>query len=109
MYCNRLSPVRLGLSLGIIWGLSLLTIGLLAIFSGYGHSFITTIGTMYLGYAPTVLGSLIGCVIGFADAFISGFLIAWLYNFIGRCRSKGCDCGCSCCDKEDSVSDINVQ
>lgn len=82
----KLSPVGLGLSLGILWGLSLLVIGLLAYYYAYGHPFVSAVGTLYLGYEPSIKGSIIGGLIGFVDAFITGFLIAWLYNRFSCCK-----------------------
>lgn len=35
---------------------------------------------IYLGYSTSWLGSIIGLVYGFADGFISLFLLAWIYN-----------------------------
>lgn len=84
----KISPVGLGLSLGILWGLSLLVMGLIAYFYAYGRPFVEAVATLYLGYEPSVLGSFIGGVIGFIDGFVTGFLIAWLYN---------CFSCCSCC------------
>jgi hypothetical protein len=86
----KLSPVGLGLSLGVLWGLSILILGLLAHFHSYGKPFVETMGTLYIGYAPSVKGSILGGIIGFVDAFIAGALIAWLYNLFSCCA-------CSCC------------
>lgn len=85
----KLSPIGLALSLGILWGLSVFIIGLLAYYYSYGRPFITAMSTLYLGYAPSVKGSFVGGIIGFIDAFITGFLIAWLYN-----RFSCCCCPC---------------
>ena len=85
----KLSPVGLGLSLGVLWGLSVFIMGLLAYSYSYGRPFVEAMATLYMGYAPSVKGSIVGGVIGFIDAFITGFLIAWLYN-------KFSCCGCSC-------------
>lgn len=90
----KLSPVGLGLSLGVLWGLSLFILGLVAYYYTYGHPFVLAMGTVYLGYEPTIKGSVLGGIIGFLDAFITGFLIAWLYNLFNCC-------GCRCCKKED--------
>jgi len=86
----RLSPVGLGLSLGVLWGLSILILGLLAYFHSYGKPFVEAMGVLYVGYEPSVQGSILGGIIGFVDAFITGVLIAWLYNLFSRCA-------CSCC------------
>lgn len=89
----KLSPTGLGLSLGVLWGISVFLLGLLAYFFTYGKPFVDAMATLYMGYEPSIAGSIIGGVIGFIDAFISGFLIAWLYN-----KFSGCHCNC-CGDK----------
>ncbi|WP_133129615.1 bacteriophage holin [Legionella yabuuchiae] len=76
----KLSPLALGLSLGIFWGISVLLLGLLSYFFTFGEVFVNSIGTLYIGYESTILGSIIGGIIGFIDAFICGLIIAWLYN-----------------------------
>ncbi len=84
---NRMSPLGLGLSLGVIWGLSIFLMGLAAYYYAYGYAFVTALGSIYIGYAPSFMGSVWGGIIGFVDAFITGFLIAWLYNkFQGYCN-----------------------
>ncbi|BCA94527.1 hypothetical protein TUM19329_08880 [Legionella antarctica] len=92
----RLSPVGLGLSLGVMWGLSVLILGLIAYFHSYGKPFVEAMGVLYIGYAPSIKGSILGGIIGFMDAFISGAVVAWLYNLFNRCA-------CSCCTKVESV------
>lgn len=92
----KLSPLALGLAFGVLWGLSLLIMGLVAFYYAYGHGFVTAIGALYPGYIPSVKGSILGGLIGFIDAFITGFLIAWLYNKFSCCR-------CICCDRTETV------
>ena len=86
----KLSPVGLGMSLGVIWGLSLFLLGLLAYLCAYGQSFVSAVGSLYFGYEPSISGSILGGVIGFIDAFIKGFLIAWLYNKLNCCKAISC-------------------
>lgn len=97
----RLSPVALGLALGILWGISILIMGLLAYYYTYGQPFVAAIGSVYPGYAPSIRGSITGGIIGFFDAFIIGFLIGWLYNRFNCCK-------CACCFKSKDV-DIKEQ
>ncbi|KTD42072.1 bacteriophage holin [Legionella parisiensis] len=87
----KLSPLGLGLAFGVLWGISILILGLLAYYYTYGHGFVLAVGSLYPGYEPSIKGSLLGAVIGFIDAFITGFLIAWLYNLFSGCK-------CVCCD-----------
>ena len=70
-----------GLALGILWGGSLLISGLIAMTTGIAEGFVDSLGTMYLGYQSTIVGSLIGGAWGFFDMFLGGVLIAFLYNF----------------------------
>ena len=70
----------MGLALGILWGIVCLIMGLLAIVTYRARPFVEFLGIMYIGYKPSILGSIIGFVWGSVDAFIFGFLIAWLYN-----------------------------
>lgn len=86
----KMSPVGLGMSLGVLWGLSIFGMGLITYFYSYGKPFVEAIAAVYLGYEPSIKGSIIGGVIGFIHAFITGFLIAWLYNKFSCCK-----CPCS--------------
>lgn len=88
MTSNKLCPKALGLSLGVMWGLSVLIMGLLAHHFMYGAHVVQAVGTLYIGYGPSLLGSFIGGLIGFANAFISGYLLAWFYNCFSGCPSK---------------------
>ena len=40
--------------------------------------------TLYIGYKPTVLGSVLGGIWGFFDAGIGGVVVAWLYNMLAK-------------------------
>lgn len=88
----KLSAVGLGMACGLLWGLSILAMGLIDYAYAYGHAFVTTVGSLYLVYEPTIRGSFLGGIIAFFNAFITGFLIAWLYNLFNCC-------GCFCCNK----------
>lgn len=78
---SKLNVKALGLALGIIWGVSLFVMGVVAMLApNYAADFVRAIGSKYIGYAPTIVGSVIGAVWGFIDAGIGGLLIAWLYN-----------------------------
>lgn len=89
----KLSPVGLGLALGVLWGLFIFVLGLVAYYYTYGRPFVEALSTVYIGYEPSIKGSFIGGISGFIAAFILGFLIAWLYNRFSCCS-------CSCCTSE---------
>ncbi|STX40356.1 Uncharacterised protein [Legionella donaldsonii] len=84
----RLSPMALGLALGILWGISIFLMGIIAYYSSYGQPFVAAMGSLYVGYQPSILGSVIGGIIGFIDAFIGGVILAWLYNLFAHCCCK---------------------
>lgn len=85
----RLSPLALGLSVGVVWGASIVIMGLLAHYFAYGTAFVTAVGVVYVGYEPSIMGSVIGGLFAFIDALVGGALIAWLYNVFSGCCCKG--------------------
>lgn len=80
----KLDVKALGLTLAIVWGASMLIMGLVAMGTNYGVVFVNVLSTMYLGYRPTIAGSIIGAIWGFVDAGIAGVIIAWLYNKLAK-------------------------
>lgn len=89
---TSLSACALGMALGISWGLGVMLLALMSwLGGGWGNALVTALGSLYVGYQATGVGSLIGLVWGFADGFISGLIIAWIYNFVlCHCRCKNC-------------------
>lgn len=79
-----LKPTRLGLSGGILWGLSMFICTILAIYTGYTAKFLELMADLYPGYSITWWGTIVGLVYGFIDAFVGLFLLAWLYNKLDR-------------------------
>ena len=77
---NKLDPKAFGLALGILWGGSLIFMGLLAMTCSWAHPFVNGIGVKYIGYEISIVGALIGGLWGFIDAGLGGVLLAWLYN-----------------------------
>lgn len=75
-----LNPTKLGISGGILWGLSMFICTILAISVGYSTSFLTIMADIYPGYTISWLGTIIGLVYGFLDGFFGLFLLAWIYN-----------------------------
>lgn len=77
---DKLNPERLGLSMGIVFGVACLILGLIAWGFDWGTGIVIFMSDLYIGYSPNFLGSLIGTIWGFVDGFIGGWFIAWLYN-----------------------------
>jgi hypothetical protein len=71
----RLHTVRLGLSVGIVWAFGVLLLGGAANAFDWGTPAVQLLESVYLGFAPTLAGLLIGV--------IGGFLIGWVYNRLG--------------------------
>jgi len=77
---EKLSVKGLALSIGILWAIGIFLTGIFATFSNLGDSCVNIIGSLYVGYSASVVGSIIGAIWGFIDGLICGALIAWLYN-----------------------------
>ena len=77
----------LGLSLGVVWGLAVFVVTLLAIMRGIGHT-LGLLGVYYLGYTVSYLGSVVGLVWGFVNGFVGGVLIAWFYDLFCKILYK---------------------
>jgi len=77
---NHLNVLSLALALGIACAVYALFIGVVAWLFGWGTSIVEVISSLYIGYKPTPLGSIIGGIWAFIDGFIGGVIIVWLYN-----------------------------
>ncbi len=82
----RIHVRALGLALGILWGLGVFFLGIAALVipGQWGDQMVWILGNVYVGYDASVVGALIGAVWGFADGFIGGALLAWLYNLLAE-------------------------
>jgi hypothetical protein len=78
----RLSVKGLGLALGVTWGAGVLILGLIGAI-GWGRAVVDVLGSLYLGFRPTLLGSVIGGAWAFVDGALAGVVVAWLYNRVG--------------------------
>jgi len=78
----KLDVLSLGLAGGILWGAGAFLLGLAAWLFNWGTPIVELISSGYIGYSASFVGSLIGLVWGFADAFIGLAVFAWLYNLI---------------------------
>ena len=67
------------LAAGILWAVACFAVGLMASY-GYGNAFEQVFASIYIGYSSTFSGAIIGGIWAFVDAFIGGYIFAWLYN-----------------------------
>lgn len=76
-----LNPKKLGYAGGILGGLTMLIVTILAVASGcYGLEWLEGMKSLYPGYKISYLGSIVGMVYGLIDGFVFFYLLAWLYN-----------------------------
>ena len=81
----KLKPFALGLSIGLVWGVTLFITTWLSYFTGYGKLLLDVLaGSVYPGYTISPAGSFVGFLYGFVDLSIIGILIGWIYNRIVR-------------------------
>jgi hypothetical protein len=88
----KLKPLYLGISLGVVWGISIFITTWLSYYSGYGRLFLEVLaGSIYPGYSITPIGSFVGLIYGFVDGLVSGSIIAMIYNKLidGKVRDGG--------------------
>ncbi len=84
----KLRPLYLGISIGIVWGVSLFITTWLSYYTGYGKLFLEVLAqSIYPGYSITPFGSLLGLFYGFLDGLISGSIIGAIYNRLSGGRN----------------------
>jgi hypothetical protein len=81
MTAQRIDGVRLGIAGGIVIGLAVFFLTVIAVTTGQGSEFLE-IFKFYPGYAVTGSGAALGFIWGFVDGFIGFALLGWLYNHI---------------------------
>jgi hypothetical protein len=75
----HLSVKGLALAMGLAWGGGVLILGLAGAI-GWGRGLVDVLGSLYLRFRPTPLGSLIGGAWAFVDGALGGIVVACLYN-----------------------------
>lgn len=84
----KLDTVAVAVALALVWGSGVLFLGLAAWLLGWGVPVVSAIGSVYLGYGPSLGGSIIGTLWALVDAAIAGALYAWIYNVIAVRRYR---------------------
>jgi len=88
----KLKTCAFGFALGFTNGLGMALFAWAGWLGKYGIDMIHQIASVYYGYAPTLVGGLIGGAWGFLNGFIFGMIVACVYNL----------CLCCCCKKSAS-------
>ena len=64
---------------GVLWGLALFVITLVAAARGIGNN-LSHISAIFIGYDVTYLGSVIGLIYGLVAGLVAGSIFALIYN-----------------------------
>jgi hypothetical protein len=88
----KFNIVQLGLTLGVIWAVLVLLVGIInLIFPGYGVAFLQIVDSIYPGYhfgRWGFGGVIVATLYAALDGFVLGVVIAWLYNLFGKSMKK---------------------
>lgn len=87
----KLSVKGLGLTMGLLWGVGLCLMTLVATYSGYmAPQLELLLVGVYPWYDVSLVGAFIGLGEGFVDGLIGGVVFAWVYNYLCCCCGKCC-------------------
>src|SRR5947207_1562786 len=91
---GKLCPVSLGFAIGLTWAIGAFLMGIAAWKMSMGMPVVGLLATIYHGYAPTLIGSVYGALWALLHGFITGALIAIIYDI---CICCGCRKKDTCC------------
>jgi hypothetical protein len=80
---NKIQPVPLGVAVGVVWAVYVFCVGITAMFN-WGTGIVHGLGTLYIGYGPSVFGAIIGAIWAFVDGLVAGVIVAWIYNMVAK-------------------------
>lgn len=78
----ELNALMFGLAAGIVWGVCVFLITIIAKETKFGLGLVNALGKIYIGEKATVGGAFLGMIYGFFDAGIGAFVLAWVYNLL---------------------------
>lgn len=87
----KLNLKALTTSMAIVWGGAVLIVGVAnVIWPGYGKAFLTTLASIYPGFAAsgTFGDAIAGSLYALFDAAVVTFIFGWLYNLIAGAESS---------------------
>ena len=80
---NKCQPLALGVAIGVLWALYVFCVGITAMFV-WGGPVVTLLSSLYIGYAASIVGAIIGAVWAVVDGFFAGVVIARIYNMVAK-------------------------
>jgi hypothetical protein len=80
---SKCQPLALGIAIGVLWAAAVFLLGIAAMFD-WGTLLVETFASLYIGYAASIGGAIIGAIWALVDGFIAGVVIAWLYNAVAK-------------------------
>ncbi len=100
----RLSAIALGIAFGVMCGVTMMVVALMA-FKGHAPAaeMVTRWAVWLPGVEATVQGSFVALAWGFLKGFVSGLIFGWIYNLCLCCCTKCCAC-CKCGSDKGSCS-----
>ena len=76
----KLDVIETGKIFGAVWGSFVFLLGFSVYLRNRDSRFIKVLSKVYFGFNGTLPGSLIGGGWGFLDGFLTGIVLAWIYN-----------------------------
>ena len=75
---KKLNALSLAIAIGVSEGLGMMLFAWAGWLWGYGTPVIQQIASMFIGYAPSFGGGILGALWGFADGFTFGIVVGWI-------------------------------
>ena len=74
----------LGVRLGLIFGVVLMSLAYISLLLGVGAPVIALLASFYTGYAATFLGGIVGFILGFIHGYVVGMLVIIIRDILGK-------------------------
>jgi len=84
---SKLDVRAFAMGIGAVWAIYVFSLGLMAKL-GWGKQFVKGLSSVYLGYEPTLPGSVVGAFWAFLDGAVAGAVIALVYNRASEADEK---------------------
>lgn len=86
----KLKPVAAGLALGVLLGVGLFLMTVIAMYTGFAETQLNLLVGVYPYYEVSWTGAIAGFVDGLIDGFFGGAILVLLYNAFAGCCCKEC-------------------